>query len=131
MTEQPSAKTPWGYWSTMAEGEVNDTKFVYRVKRLVVSPGQRTSMQSHSRRSERMICLSGTGMFYTEYQGHEGPPTLLGTALTPGSEASAHAGTKHRISNTCTTDLVLLEIQTGEVCEERDIKRYEDDYGRV
>jgi dTDP-4-dehydrorhamnose reductase len=41
-------------------------------------------------------------------------------------------GAKHRMQNTSDTDdLVFVEVQVGNILQEEDIIRYEDDYSRV
>ncbi len=90
------------------------------VSHILIFGGKRTSLQFHRFRSERINILSG-----------EGELTLGGdtfklktddTHLIPG-------GCLHRIYNNGDEDLVFIEIQSG-ICEEDDITRIEDDYGR-
>ena len=44
---------------------------------------------------------------------------------------SGQKNEKHRVVNTGDTDLIFIEIQTGEKFSEDDITRYEDQFGRV
>jgi mannose-1-phosphate guanylyltransferase len=41
------------------------------------------------------------------------------------------AGEKHRLANSGTEDLVIIEVQTGSYLGEDDIVRFEDVYGRA
>ena len=41
------------------------------------------------------------------------------------------SGSKHRLSNPCETELIVIEVQSGEYLGEDDIVRFEDNYGRI
>ena len=106
---------PWGRW----EEYLNEPG--YRVKRIVVDPGARISLQKHRLRSEHWTIVAGTGLF-----------TLDGTErrVTVGDTAFIPVGGVHRIRNDGDVPLVIIETQLGR-CEEDDIVRLEDDYGRL
>ena len=106
---------PWGLWVDW-----------YRtpeatLKAMVVKPGARMSLQRHSHRSEVWHVVSGIG----EDQGTTPP-----TPLAVGTNRSVGTGTVHRIANTGTQPLVIVEMQMGE-CSETDIERLADDYART
>lgn len=105
---------PWGRW----EEYLNEPG--YRVKRIVVNPGQRLSLQKHALRSEHWAIVQGTGKF-----------TLDGSvqAISPGDTVFIPRGGVHRVENDGKEFLVIIETQMG-VCVEDDIERLEDDYGR-
>ncbi len=107
---------PWGTAEVLANG-IN-----YRIKNIIVKPSQRQSYQTHDKRAEAWIVLSGEGKITIDDED-----TIIGPAaivmITPGM--------KHRIHNTSDKeDLVFAEFQYGEYIGEDDIVRYDDDYGR-
>lgn len=106
---------PWGDFLVLGAGEG------YLVKRIRVSPGHRLSYQRHQSRSEHWYVVAGSGS-----------ATLEGTEvrLSPYQSVEVPVGMAHRITNDGSTDLVLVEVQTGDYCGEDDIVRLEDDYGR-
>lgn len=113
---------PWGYYEILA----NDPDLHWMVKRIVVNPGHRLSLQTHEHRSETWTFVSGLGRYYiglkqNKLESHN----AIGTVVIPPK-------TFHRVSCTETEDrepLVFIEVQTG-YCDESDIKRYSDEYGR-
>lgn len=115
----PHAKSdtrPWGRWETLLEEPA------YKVKRIVVRPGQRLSYQRHARRRE----------VWTVAQG-EALATLDGrqVRLSLGQTIDIPVGAAHRIANPGAADLVFIEVQLGPYLGEDDIERLEDDYGRA
>ncbi len=106
---------PWGSW----EEYINEPG--YRVKRIIVSPGKRLSLQKHELRSEAWVIASGTGMFTLNKDTH---PIQMGDRLF------IELGDTHRVANTGEQNLVIIETQMG-TCDEDDIIRLEDDFGRA
>ena len=106
---------PWGYYSVLAD------ETDHKVKRIVVFPGKRLSLQKHQKRSEHWFLVSGQGIV-----------TLDGQRLNKkgGESVNIPCGSLHRIENSGTVDLNFIEVQTGEYFGEDDIERLEDDYGR-
>jgi len=104
---------PWGWFETIQEGEK------YKVKRLFIKKGCRISLQSHDQRDEHWIVISGFGN--VELEDVERFIGIGGHIFIPKRH-------KHRI--TATKDLEIIEVQMG-ICDDKDIKRYEDDYGRT
>ena len=106
---------PWGYYIVLADEPD------HKVKRIVVYPGKRLSLQKHQKRSEHWYVVSGQGIV-----------TLDGQRLNKkgGESVNIQCGSCHRIENTGTVDLSFIEVQTGEYFGEDDIERLEDDYGR-
>ncbi|HOW57273.1 MAG TPA: phosphomannose isomerase type II C-terminal cupin domain [Smithellaceae bacterium] len=108
-------KRPWGYFEVLADEPD------YKVKRIVVKPGGRLSMQSHQLRNEQWYVVQG-----------EGRVVIDGRDYSAWAGASFHIPAKsvHRLENSASTDLVIIEIQTGSYFGEDDIERLADDYGR-
>ena len=106
---------PWGYY------EILQTSPIFQVKKLVVHPGKRLSLQSHKFRSEHWFVISGSGSAEIESQT---------TNLIVGSSVDIMVGEKHRLSASSIEELTIIEVQTGISFDENDIERYEDDFGR-
>ncbi len=106
----------WGFY------EIFDTKDSYQVKRHTIHPGKRNSYQRHKRRTEYWIIVEG------ECKATINDEFVL---AGPGEMIAVPVGTKHRWSNSGETNLILIEVQTGDYFGEDDIERFEDDYGRV
>ena len=105
---------PWGRW----EEYLNEDG--YRVKRIIVHPGERLSLQKHAHRSEFWVIVSGTGVFTLDDSNRP---------IEPGDALHIPIGGIHRVQNAGETPLIIIETQMG-ICEEDDIIRIEDDYGR-
>ena len=106
---------PWGYYQDV------DVAPRYRVKRIVVKPGRKLSLQKHFHRSEHWVVVTGTA------------------EVTLGSEVrSVHEneliyipiGGVHRLANPGRIPLELIEVQVGSYLGEDDIVRLDDVYGR-
>lgn len=105
---------PWGRW----EEYLNEPG--YRVKRIVVNPGQRLSLQKHAHRSEHWAIVRGTGLFRLDDEENR---------VEVGDAVQIPQGAVHRITNDGEDYLIIIETQLG-LCLEDDIERLEDDYGR-
>jgi len=106
---------PWGSWQALDAGER------YRVKRIVVKPGQRLSLQQHHHRSEHWVVVRGAARVALgdeERTVHENESIYIPT------------GAVHRLENPGRIDLELIEVQTGSYLGEDDITRLEDVYNR-
>jgi len=106
---------PWGNFTVLHTDEN------CQVKKLVVNPGKRISLQSHKFRAEHWFIVSGQGV--AELDGVE-------MQVQSGDSIDVPIGSKHRISSSSAEPLVFIEIQTGSSFSEDDIVRYEDDFGR-
>jgi mannose-1-phosphate guanylyltransferase/mannose-6-phosphate isomerase len=106
---------PWGSYETTDQGHR------FRVKRLVVNPGQRLSLQMHHHRAEHWVVVQGTARVERN-----------GETITISENESAYipSGTVHRLENPGRIPLHLVEVQTGSYLEEDDIVRFDDAYGR-
>ncbi|OHD67298.1 MAG: mannose-6-phosphate isomerase [Spirochaetes bacterium RBG_16_49_21] len=114
--ESNDSHRPWGFFENL-----NDSHD-HKVKRITVYPGKRLSLQSHERRAEHWFIVAGDALCTCNDRV---------TRLKPGESVEIRRSDRHRMENIGTTDLVFIEIQTGDYFGEDDIRRYEDDYGRV
>ena len=107
---------PWGYYIILADEDD------HKVKRIVVKPGKRLSLQRHQKRAEHWYVLSGTAIV-----------TLNEDKISvPAGEAIDIPRTAwHRVENADSNDMAFIEVQTGDYFGEDDIERAEDDFGRV
>lgn len=107
---------PWGSYTVLEEGDG------YKIKRIMVSPQGKLSLQLHHHRAEHWVVVSGTA------QVQLGEREVL---LTENQSIDIPKVTKHRLSNPGMLPLTLIEIQTGSYLGEDDIVRYSDVYGRT
>jgi mannose-6-phosphate isomerase-like protein (cupin superfamily) len=109
-------RRPWGEFETLAEGAG------YKVKRLVVEPGHRISLQRHRSRAEHWVVVAGA------------PRIVVGARvrrLKPRDTVDVPRGAWHRIENPGRRPVVIIEVQHGSYLGEDDIVRRHDDYGRA
>ena len=106
---------PWGSYQSVDEGAR------FQVKRIVVKPGSRLSLQLHHHRAEHWIVVHGTARV-----------TIGDEVKTVHENESVYIpiGARHRLENPGKIDLELIEVQTGSYLGEDDIIRIEDDYRR-
>ena len=106
---------PWGYYENLKEGEL------YKVKRILVRPGESLSLQLHHHRSEHWVVVRGVAMVTIEENVFE---------LKENQSCFIPEKTRHRLQNQKKLDLEIIEVQAGSYLEEDDIVRFDDDYGR-
>ena len=111
-----STVRPWGSYEILYDGP--DCK----VKRIIVKPEQKLSLQFHYKRDELWQIISGEGILTIGDQDF---------VLEAQDSMTIFRKQHHRIKNIGKEDLVFIEIQTGDYFGEDDIVRIEDDYGRV
>ena len=106
---------PWGSYQSVDNGER------HQVKRIVVKPGGRLSLQKHHHRAEHWIVVRGAARV-----------TVNETVKTVHENESIYIpmGAVHRMENPGKIMLELIEVQTGSYLGEDDIIRIEDDYQR-
>lgn len=106
---------PWGWFESLIITEY------FQVKRIVVKPGGKLSLQSHKFRAEHWIVVEGVATV-----------TIEDVVKDVCANESVHIplGAKHRMANQGDTPMVLIEVQTGTYFGEDDIFRYEDVYAR-
>jgi mannose-1-phosphate guanylyltransferase/mannose-6-phosphate isomerase len=106
---------PWGSYTVLEEREN------FKIKRIVVNPGAKLSMQMHLHRSEHWVVVSGQASIINndiEYTLSENESTYI---------PKTH---HHRLSNNGPSPLSIIEVQCGEYVGEDDIVRFDDNYGR-
>jgi mannose-1-phosphate guanylyltransferase/mannose-6-phosphate isomerase len=106
---------PWGSY-TVLENESG-----YKIKRIVVRPGKRLSLQKHYHRNEHWIVVSGTATVTI------GERNFL---LRENESTFIKMGEIHRLENEGKIPVVLIEAQVGSYTGEDDIVRIEDDFNR-
>jgi mannose-1-phosphate guanylyltransferase / mannose-6-phosphate isomerase len=106
---------PWGYFESIGEGAA------YQVKRLMLKPGARISLQRHRRRAEHWVVVAGRAKVTRGAQE---------TVLGPNESTYIPLGEKHRLENVGAEPLFVIEVQSGDYFGEDDIERFDDDYRR-
>jgi mannose-1-phosphate guanylyltransferase/mannose-6-phosphate isomerase len=116
VTENVTTYRPWGNYTILAEGKG------YKVKKIIVNPGQKLSLQLHHRRSEHWVVTEGVGKL-----------TLDNKVIVFKKNESTFIpiGTRHRLENPTDAPLVIIEVQNGDYLGEDDIVRFDDIYERV
>lgn len=107
---------PWGQYESVDEGE----RFL--VKRIVVSPGAKLSLQRHFHRAEHWVVVRGTAEVTigdTSHLVHENESIFI------------PIGAVHRLANPGRIPLEVVEVQTGSYLAEDDIIRLDDIYRRA
>lgn len=112
---------PWGCFENL------HAEKGWKLKKLVIDPTHRFSLQTHEHRSESWTCVSGEGI--ASLSNEHGILEFI--ELKPGQTLYIEKGKKHRLECTSTIPLIVIEVQFGEILEELDIVRYEDDYNRL
>lgn len=107
---------PWGYYETLDEGAG------FQVKRLMVKPGARISLQLHRRRAEHWVVVAGRARVTRDAQMLE---------LAPNESTYIAPLQKHRLENPGSEPLFVIEVQSGDYLGEDDIERFDDDYRRA
>lgn len=114
-SEHVTTYRPWGSYTVLEEGER------YKIKRVVVNPRERLSLQLHHHRSEHWVVVRGTAK------------VTIGEAeklVHENESAYISKSTIHRLENPGKVPLELIEVQNGEYLGEDDIVRIDDHYGR-
>jgi mannose-1-phosphate guanylyltransferase/mannose-6-phosphate isomerase len=111
----PTVFRPWGRYCVLEEGPR------FKIKRIVVQPGARLSLQMHHHRSEHWVVLEGTAL--VEIGGEE-------RVLVENQSVDIPKTTAHRLFNPGKVPLEIIEVQSGPYLGEDDIVRYQDTYGR-
>ena len=116
LTEHKVTHRPWGYYENISSNKT------HKIKKLTVLPGKKLSLQSHIKRSEHWVVISGVAHVT------KGNKEFI---LNKNESTFIPVRTKHRLSNKSKSILVIIEVQTGKYFGEDDIKRFEDNYGRI
>jgi len=106
---------PWGaFWSL-------DRGAQHQVKRILVNPGGRLSLQYHQHRAERWVVISGFATVTVDGETRD---------VNPGGVVVIHKGAVHRLENLTRLPVEIIEVQMGEYLGEDDIVRLDDVYDR-
>ena len=107
---------PWGYYKVLEEGTY------YTVKKIIVNPGGKLSLQSHQHRSEHWIIAEGEAVVTINDEIK---------TLKENEIIFIPQGFKHRLANKTATKLIIIEFWYGNILDENDIERFEDIYERI
>ena len=107
---------PWGGYIILIDNEK------YKVKKLIINPKKRFSLQYHNKRTETWTIVKGKlEITIGDKKG----------IYSYGQTVSVPVGTVHRIENIGSEAAEIIEVQTGTYFGEDDIVRLEDDFGRI
>ncbi len=118
--EFPFSFRPWGYYQSLIVGER------FQVKEIVVKPGAQLSLQSHKFRSEHWVVVQGKA----DVVIGKDMESLETKRFQTNQSVYISVGDIHRLVNSGSENLHLIEVQTGSYLGEDDIVRYEDLYNR-
>ena len=107
---------PWGSYEQI------DTGDNFQVKRLIIEPGQKLSLQRHKHRSEHWVVVKGIAEVTINDQVSE---------VKVNQSVCIPVGAKHCLENKTSQPLWLIEVQCGDYLGEDDIERFDDIYGRT
>ncbi len=107
---------PWGAFFVLQDEPH------FKLKRIVVEPKQRLSLQKHHKREEHWLVTKGKGIVTVGEQEHD---------VKTGTYIHIPKGEVHRISNPFEESVEFIEVQLGEYFGEDDIIRLQDDYHRT
>jgi mannose-1-phosphate guanylyltransferase/mannose-6-phosphate isomerase len=106
---------PWGFYESLIRGDR------FQVKRIVVKPGEKLSLQKHFHRAEHWVVVAGSALVTRNDE------TML---VRENESIYLPLGSQHRLENPGRIPLTLIEVQSGSYLGEDDIVRLEDSYGR-
>ncbi|MFT8804974.1 MAG: mannose-1-phosphate guanylyltransferase/mannose-6-phosphate isomerase [Acetobacter aceti] len=106
---------PWGFYESLIQ---NDR---FQVKRIVVQPGEKLSLQKHFHRAEHWIVVGGVALVTRDEDK---------VLVRENESIYLPQGCVHRMENPGKIPLTLIEVQTGAYLGEDDIVRLEDTYNR-
>ncbi len=114
--EYKDISSPWGFHNLIIDNKS------YKVKILSVNPNSQLSLQKHQHREEHWIVVKGNGDVSINGKIDQ---------LTIGDYVHIPKLSEHYLKNTSNVNLVIIEIQLGEILKESDIQRISDIYGRA
>lgn len=106
---------PWGSYESVDSGKN------FQVKRIIVNPGKKLSLQLHHQRAEHWVVVNGTATVTKGEDVFE---------LKENESTYIPVEVKHRLENASNEPLEIIEVQSGSYLGEDDIVRFEDDFGR-
>ena len=114
--EHRTVYRPWGEYTVLEEGPR------YKIKKIVVKPGEKLSLQIHPHWSKHWIVVKGTAKV-----------TIGNNVMYIHENESVYLpkSTPHRLENSGKIPLEIIEVQSGDYVGEDDIIRLDDEYGRI
>ncbi|MDR0408157.1 MAG: mannose-1-phosphate guanylyltransferase/mannose-6-phosphate isomerase [Campylobacteraceae bacterium] len=109
------AHRPWGTYQILEQDSG------YKIKKIVVKPGSRLSLQKHFHRNEHWIVVNGSAKVTIDDKEF---------LLCENESTYIKAGQIHRLENPGKLPLVIIEAQVGNYTGEDDIVRFDDDFKR-
>ncbi|WP_225198878.1 mannose-1-phosphate guanylyltransferase/mannose-6-phosphate isomerase [Gluconobacter oxydans] len=106
---------PWGFYESLIQADR------FQVKRIVVEPGQKLSLQKHFHRAEHWVVVGGTAVVTRDADQ---------IMVRENESVYLPLGCVHRLENPGRIPLTLIEVQSGPYLGEDDIVRIEDVYSR-
>ena len=106
---------PWGFYESLINGDR------FQVKRIVVTPGHKLSLQKHYHRAEHWVVVCGSALVTRDEEQ---------VLVRENESLYLPLGCVHRLENPGKIPLTLIEVQSGAYLGEDDIVRLEDTYGR-
>jgi mannose-1-phosphate guanylyltransferase/mannose-6-phosphate isomerase len=110
-----TVERPWGNYTVLEKGDR------YKIKRIVLYPKAKLSLQIHHHRSEHWVVVSGTARVTRGEDVFD---------VHPNESMFIPILVKHRLENPGRIPLQIIEVQNGDYVEEDDIERFHDVYGR-
>jgi len=111
-----TVERPWGYYTVLEKGSR------YKIKRIILHPKAKLSLQIHHHRSEHWVVISGTARVTRGEEVFD---------VHPNESTYIPISVKHRLENPGLIPLQIIEVQNGDYVEEDDIERLDDDYQRM
>jgi mannose-1-phosphate guanylyltransferase/mannose-6-phosphate isomerase len=107
---------PWGSYTVLEKGPR------YKIKRVVLNPKAKLTLQIHHHRSEHWVVISGTARVTRGEEVFD---------VHPNESTFIPISVKHRLENPGIIPLQIIEVQNGDYVEEDDIERLDDEYQRI
>jgi mannose-1-phosphate guanylyltransferase/mannose-6-phosphate isomerase len=111
-----TVERPWGSFTVLEKGDR------YKIKKVMIQPKAKLSLQVHHHRSEHWVVISGTARVTRGEEVFD---------VHPNESTFIPISTRHRLENPGIIPLQIIEVQNGDYVEEDDIERYDDEYQRV
>lgn len=108
-------KRPWGSYQTLKLSKTSQVKW------LEVLPNSKLSLQRHKKRAEHWVIVQGNPLITVDKK-HK--------VFQENDHVFIPKEAIHRIENTTTKKVIIVEVQIGSYLGEDDIERLEDIYGR-
>jgi mannose-1-phosphate guanylyltransferase/mannose-6-phosphate isomerase len=110
-----TVERPWGNYTVLEKGDR------YKIKKIMLHPKAKLSLQIHHHRSEHWVVISGTAKVTRGEEVFD---------VHPNESTFIPISMKHRLENPGLIPLQIIEVQNGDYVEEDDIERLSDEYGR-